>query len=436
MRELFRQPDFARLLAGRVVTTAGDALYAVASMWLVQELTHSTFYTGLAGTLAFLPYLLQLFVGPLVDRWPIRRTLTLTQGLQGALVLAVPLLALPGRPPLWAILGLIPLLALAGQFGEPAEQAALPRILPPEHLVRANSLFTFAAQGTSVVFRALAGLLVAAVGAVPLYALDALSFLGAAWIFTRLRVPPAPRATAEAAGAGEESGSGAGGETPLRRYLAELGEGLGLVARSVAGRITLGAVALNFVIAAMMVVLPAHAAAHGGPNVYGAMLSAMAAGTIAGALLAPRLERWRISTAIGLVSLAGGAAWLLAALGTLPPLLVGAFGLGWVPGGVVNALVGGGLQRIVPRQLMGRVASAITSLVSLAMPLGSFLGGLAGEVWGPTAVIAGTALVQLLFGLYWQADPVLRRLPATRQLGEEHLFPRPPGSSAAPAAGA
>ncbi|MDI3317369.1 MAG: MFS transporter [Bacillota bacterium] len=434
MRELLQQREFARLLAGRVVTTAGDSFYAVASMWLVQELTHSTFYTGLAGTLSFLPYLLQMFTGPIVDRWPIRRTLVVTQGLQGLLVLTIPLLALAGRPPVWAVLALIPLLALVGQFGEPAEQASMPRILDREHLVKANSAFTFAYQGTNVLFRALAGLLVVAIGAPSLYAVDALSFALAALIFSRLRVPPAQPAAGEAGeGPGPVPGPGEGGSL-LRRYFDDLREGLRLVLGSVVGRMTLIFVLSNFAVAAMWSVLPQHAATHGGAGVYGALLSAMAAGVILGALLAPRLEGWPLATAVSLVTFLGGLAWLTAAFTFSAPLLVFAFGVGWVPTGVVNALVMGGLQRIVPASMMGRVAAAITSLVSLAMPVGSFVGGVLGQVEGPSLVVAGTAVTGLLLALYWVGDPILRKLPATRQLNQSHLRLRTGGSQGAPEA--
>ena len=41
-RRLLRNPDFRRLLLGRLVTNAGDSLYAVAAMWLVYTLSGST----------------------------------------------------------------------------------------------------------------------------------------------------------------------------------------------------------------------------------------------------------------------------------------------------------------------------------------------------------------------------------------------------------
>lgn len=50
-RTLFQNADFRRLFLGRLVTNAGDSLYAVAAMWLVYSLSGSTLYTGIDGEL-------------------------------------------------------------------------------------------------------------------------------------------------------------------------------------------------------------------------------------------------------------------------------------------------------------------------------------------------------------------------------------------------
>ena len=64
MQSLLANRAFRRLFAGRLVTNAGDSLYAVAAMWLVYDLTGSTAYTGLAGALTMGPQLLQGVPGP------------------------------------------------------------------------------------------------------------------------------------------------------------------------------------------------------------------------------------------------------------------------------------------------------------------------------------------------------------------------------------
>lgn len=78
--ELLRNMVYRRLLAGRIVTNAGDSLYFVGATWLVYELTGSTAYTGLAGFLVFLPRGFRFLTGPFVDRWPLRPLASLRGG--------------------------------------------------------------------------------------------------------------------------------------------------------------------------------------------------------------------------------------------------------------------------------------------------------------------------------------------------------------------
>jgi MFS family permease len=175
------------------VTNAGDSLYAVSAMWLVYSLTGSTFYTGVAGFLTLGMQALQAFVGPLVDRWPLRRTLVWTQAVQAVLVLTVPVAHVTGYLSVWLVLAVMPLLSLLNQFVYPAGTAALPRIVDEEELTAANSLFATTYQGSELVFNALAGVLVTAVGAVTLFAVDSVTFAVAVALFAGLRVPPADR---------------------------------------------------------------------------------------------------------------------------------------------------------------------------------------------------------------------------------------------------
>lgn len=193
MRTLFANREFRRLFLGRLVTNAGDSLYAVAAMWLVYSLSGSTLYTGIAGFLTFGMQALQVFVGPLVDRWSLRRTLVGTQAAQGVLVLAIPAAHYLGVLTVELVLVVMPLLALLNQFVYPSQSAALPRVVESEELADANAAFAFAYQGSEAAFNALGGLAVAALGAVSLYVVNSVTFAVALALFAGLRVPPAER---------------------------------------------------------------------------------------------------------------------------------------------------------------------------------------------------------------------------------------------------
>lgn len=110
---LWRNRNFRRFFAGQFVTNAGDSLYTVAVLWLVFELSGSTFLTGIANALLLLPWLLQIFAGPIVDQLPLTPVLVGSQLLQGVVVLALPLAAVTGRLSVGVLLAVVPVLTLA-----------------------------------------------------------------------------------------------------------------------------------------------------------------------------------------------------------------------------------------------------------------------------------------------------------------------------------
>lgn len=183
LRALFANRSFRRLFSGRIVSVVGDAMYVVATMWLVYELTGSTFYTGLAGFLTRAPGTLQVFVGPIVDRAELRRALVAPEVAQGVVVLALPAAAAVGLLEVPVVLATVLLVGVANLFSGPAQHAILPSVVDDDRLVRANSLFSTTSQGATAATRVAGGALVAALGAVALYLVDAATFAVAAVAF-------------------------------------------------------------------------------------------------------------------------------------------------------------------------------------------------------------------------------------------------------------
>ena len=417
MRSVFQNTTFRRLFIGRLITNVGDSLYYVAAMLLVYELGGSTFYTGLAGFLTLAPVTLQFLTGPLVDRVDLRRLLVGTQLAQGVLVLAIPLAALMGYLTIGVVLVVMPVVSMLNQFVYPAQSAALPRIVRDEELVDANSAFSFAYQGVDTAFSSLGGVLVALLGAVSLYLVDAVTFAVTALIFAATRIP-APE--------NEES------ETDTERvasalsaYTEKLREGIGYMRGTVLTLTLAGSVVVNFAIGATLAVLPAFAALRGGTEAYGLLLAAITAGLLFGALGATPLKRLSLAT-LSIVGFGGGGVvWLAAIAVDSLPLTVVLFCLAWVPAGVTNVIFAAMVQTLVPDGLLGRVTSVSTSASASAMPLGSLLGGVAADVWGPAVVVAATGVGFLFVSAYWLSLPALRRLPAVDEIDPTEYGLRP-----------
>ncbi|MFB6354404.1 MAG: MFS transporter [Halobacteriales archaeon] len=412
MRDLLGNRNFRRLFLGRLVTNAGDSLYAVAAMWLVYSLSGSTAYAGLAGFLTLGPQALQAFVGPVVDRWPVRRLLVASQALQAVLVLTIPAAAMLGRLSAPLVLVVMPLVALLNQPVYPAQQAVLPRIVDDEALTAANSAFALAYQGVEFVFNAVAGVLVALVGAVTLYLVDSVTFAAAVVLFAGLRVPPAGDDSA-----GEPTG-----------YLDDLREGLRFVRGTVLVWLFGASVIANALLGVTWAVLPAFADARGGAGLYGFLLAGLAGGMLVGALVAPRFDGipyGRLSMAAFLLS---GLAWFGALASPWAAGTVGLLGLAFVPVGVTNVVAQTMIQRLVPDGLLGRVTALTGSAGTAAMPVGSLVGGGLGELVGAGPVMVAGGVGFLWIVGYVAAVPALRRLPPA---SETETLDRAPAASPA-----
>jgi MFS family permease len=405
------EPSFRRLLAGRATSFLGDGLCTVAVMWLTFELTGSTAYTGLAGFLLRAPNALKVLAGPLVDRSRLGRVLVGAELLGAVLSLAVPLAALTGRLSVWIVLGVLPFMALTELFAAPAQTAALPRLLDRESLVRANSAYSVVTGAVDAGAQALGGTLVAAAGAVALYAVDAATYAVAAVLFLGLSIPAASES-------GEERANESGDEDDgldLASYRRELREGIAVLTGSVLGLMLLASLLANFLTSAAFAVLPAYAATLSGAASYGLLLGATTAGAITGSLLAPLVEDrpLGVTNAVGL--LLAGVLWVAGVeLGGVA-VTAALFAASRVPVGVYNVGVQATMQTGVPDDRLGRVTAAVSSLGNVVGPLGLLLGGVAGEALGASAVLLGGGVGIAATGLLWVGLPSLREFgPPTR----------------------
>jgi MFS family permease len=419
MTRLYRNSSFVRLFLGRIVTNAGDSVYAVAAMWLVYDLTGSSFYTGLAGFLVFGTQPLQVLVGPLVDRWSLRRVLVGTQFVQLVGVLIVPLADATGYLSVWLVIVLMPVLEFLNQFVYPAQHAALPRIVEKDQLVRANSAFSFAYQGIDMVFNAAAGALIALVGAVTLYLLDAVTFALALLLFIGLAVPQASDVVKF--DDSDDSSENTDTESVVSRYVGELTDGFGYIRGSVVLLFLLGAMVINFAFGMMMAVLPAFADSLGGPEAYGLLSAAFGAGNLVGAAGASLVEEFPYGRVV-VVGRVISATFLFAAL-IVPGLwsTIFLFFCSFVPGGATSVMGSSLLQSAVSDSILGRVMSVRNSVSTLLMPVGALLGGTVATAAGNTMVMAGVGVASIFYAAYFLAIPSLRSLPSVTEVDEGAL---------------
>ena len=180
---LFRDRWIASTVSG-----VGTWMQDTAATWLMTALTGSPLLIALMQTAASLPVLLfGLFAGATADIFERRRLLMFWQAWQMAAVGLMAVLALGGIIGPVALLLLTFLMNIGSAMNNPAWQAIVPELVPPEELPNAVSLASASNNLARAVGPAMGGLMVAAfvkasTGAGWVFALNAGSFAAVIWV--------------------------------------------------------------------------------------------------------------------------------------------------------------------------------------------------------------------------------------------------------------
>ena len=395
----FGVPGFRLLTAGQFASTIGDYCYAVALPWLVLSDGGSAAALGIVLACYGIPRaLLTLAGGSLADRFGPRLVMLASDAGRCGLTAVFAVLAAEHVSSLAAVAPVAAALGACSALFQPASMAIMPTLIGESRLTSANALYATAVQIGSMLGPVLGGVLVAATGPTPAFAVDAGSFLLSAASVALIRgTGGRPAATAEAEAAAAAPSEASAGPAPESLW--------GLLRRSPVLQIILVvSVTANLAITGTTeVALPALAHARFGADGYGAVLACFAVTSIAGALLVARVgDRYRPALLIA-GSFLAAAAGIAAApfLGGLPGVAAGmaVFGLAIGVDQVVSVTL---IQRWAPPAMLGRVWGLLILATTAAFPLATFAAGLLTGHLGPTPVfpIAGVLLaLAILYGL-------------------------------------
>jgi MFS family permease len=167
----------------------------------------------------------------------------------------------------------------------------------------------------------------------------------------------------------------------------------------------------------LTVVLPVYARdVWGSPTSFGALTSAIGAGSLLGAALFGAFGHRMPRRLTMLLGGAGGALLLYGGLALTPPLglMVVLVLLGGVVAGPIVPLLFTVVQTVTPTELYGRVFGALQSLSSAAAPFVIAIVGFVIEGAGLVPTIVGLGVLYLAVTLGMLLNPALRRLDADR----------------------
>ena len=393
-RELFRLPDFRRLFVAQAVSDVGDGMTYLALVLVVLQLTGSAAAIALMSILVALPPVtIGLFAGAWADRADRRRIMVASDTLRAAVVVLLVPAVVAGS--VTAIFVLATIQAVIGTFFAPARIALIPRAVPREGLLAANSLGQMTKMIGSVVGATVTGVIAGAAGVVwPVFIVDAASFLVSAVVVVGV-AKELGRPSADAAAAIRARGMGAAVVDGLRivAHNASLVATLGGVAVTM-----LGVGAINVLFIPFLVDELGASPAWAGP-LEGAQTLAMvvSGGLLAG--LAARVSAPRLFTG-GLVGVAACIALLSIAPGPLALLgILFAVGACVMP---VQATTMTIVQGSTTDDSRGRVGGALNAVIQTATIASMAAAGILADVVGMRTVFAmGAAITLAAAALAW-----------------------------------
>lgn len=386
-----RNVNYRLWAGGAIVSNVGTWMQRTAQDWLVltQLTDRNGTAVGIVMALQFGPQLLLLpLTGFAADHYDRRTLLIATQAAMGVLALGLGVLTLSGAVQLWHVYLFAFLLGCVTAFDAPARQTFVAELVDDADLSNAVALNSTSFNAARLIGPAIGGVLIAAAGTGWVFLINGFSYIAviASLCLLRLRTLHAAERAPRTRGSLAQGFRYVWQRPDLKAIMLML--------------FLIGTFGLNFpiFISTMSVTV-----FHAGARQYGLLISIMACGSVAGALLAARREKPRVALlAVGAAVF--GAGFALAAL--MPNYWL--FGAVLVVIGVsaqtLTSTANGLVQMSTEPAMRGRVIAILLAVALGGTPLGAPLVGWVADTFGPRAALlvgaaagCGAALTMLRY---------------------------------------
>jgi MFS family permease/quinol monooxygenase YgiN len=380
---------FRGLWIATIVSNIGTWMQDVGAGWLMTSLSSSPSMVALVEAADSIPVmLLALPAGAIADIVDRRRLLIAVQFYLLAVAGALGILTLLGMTTAWVLLGFIFALGVGTAVIMPAWAAIVPDLVRPDELQSAVALNSVAINVSRAIGPAIAGVLVAAVGAWLVFVLNALSYIGILAVLLHWRR--------------EHHKS----SLPAERFFSAIRVGVRFVMHTRALQVVLIRGSAFFVFASAtwaLFPLIVRRELERGPEIYGLLLTCIGVGAVAGAMLLPRVRARASRDAVvaGASVLYALAALALAHVHSIFLLAVAmlATGVAWIS--ILSALQVSA-QMTLPPWVRARGLAAFVVIFMGGMALGSILWGqVATRIGIPAALTAAAIGMAAAIALTW-----------------------------------
>src|ERR1035438_122118 len=190
-----RSRNFAILWFGNLLSNTGTWMQQVAEPWLVLRLSNSPVLLGLDSFMMDAPIWLLILVGGIIaDRRDRRRTALFFQGIQVVCPILIVVLLATGRIEVWMVIALSLVVGVTDALSGPSINALVPSSVPDDDVASAVALNSAQFNLSRVLGPFFAGAVMATLGPIVCFALNASSYAPYLLAIYLLRIPSRPSA--------------------------------------------------------------------------------------------------------------------------------------------------------------------------------------------------------------------------------------------------
>ena len=402
---MFKNKNFSILLFGRLITNFGDSIYSIATLTLIYTLTKSTFYSGITLFLISFTAILQIFVSPLISKFNVKRFLIISQLFQAIILLVITYLIYVNKLQITTLIVFIVCISFINQIVYPVQLALLPKIVKQEDLVKANSLFSIAYQGSDALFNSIGGFIITVFGAIYAFIINSITFFINSTIFIFLSNDLSKNTN-----------------SVQENYFSKLSSGIKIWNTPLLKPLLIGIIIINFSTSSLLTLLPEYSETS---YFYGILLSASGLGILIGAFLSNSqiLKNIRLSVLYTTFTLGIGLSWGALSIVnnnsiTNKIINFSLFLFGWILIGILNTYSQTMIQCIISKDKLDVAMSTMIGLSIAFSPLGALLAGVLSIKYSIKTIIIITSLLIFSIFLFWLFNKNIRNLPSFSKLLE------------------
>lgn len=386
-RNILKEKGFIILWIGQSISKLGNSIFQIACMWYVLQKTGSSTKMGITLLYSTLPaVLLSPVAGAAADRYKRKMLIIASDTVQGIILIVLSLLIYVSNPEVYVIYIASALMSAVGTFFTPAFSAAIPTIVSGDNLCDANTLSKFSSEMSNIFGPIIGGAMAAFIGIYGLVLLDAISFIIAALMESRIRIP-----------------EGHIVKNSVSNFKEDIKIGLEYTFKNkILIHFTIvGGFIINFFLAPLSIIIPifSQRVLNSGSRGYGILESSIAIGSLAMVFIIPCMSKKMSYFKMTFLGLTFEGITLIA-FSMSKSLQISAIIMGLLGASVCICSVSLStvFQKIIPNNLMGRVSSIMTIVSQSTVPIGMFIGGICLDRFKVVPVLLVSGIIVSLAG--------------------------------------